>query len=129
MTFPVSIKGVFFDPSGKVVLLMNERNEWELPGGRIEVGESPVNCVEREVREELLIDVKAKILLDAYLFEVVPSKHVFIVTYGCELCGPFAPRISAEHTHFELFVPELLPRNLPEGYRRSIATSHSTLTA
>ena len=38
--FTVSIKGVFATPSGEVVLLMNERDEWELPGGRIEIGES-----------------------------------------------------------------------------------------
>ena len=37
--FPVSIKGVLYD-GGKIVLLENERNEWELPGGRLEPGET-----------------------------------------------------------------------------------------
>ena len=34
MHFPVSIKGVLVE-AGRVVLLENERDEWELPGGRL----------------------------------------------------------------------------------------------
>jgi 8-oxo-dGTP pyrophosphatase MutT (NUDIX family) len=48
--FPVSVKGVLLGEEG-VVLLENERREWELPGGRLEVGESPEECVVREIRE------------------------------------------------------------------------------
>lgn len=92
--FTVSIKGVFCTASGEVVLLMNERDEWELPGGRIEIGESPRQCVEREIREELDVAVSAGELLDSYLFEVVPGKHVFIETYACLLTGDFIPSIS-----------------------------------
>jgi 8-oxo-dGTP pyrophosphatase MutT (NUDIX family) len=40
MNFPVSIKGVLVE-AGRVVLLENERDEWELPGGRLEPGEPP----------------------------------------------------------------------------------------
>lgn len=119
--FTVSIKCVLAAPSGEVVLLMNERDEWELPGGRIELGESGPQCVEREVREELALEVKAGALLDAYLFEVVPGKHVFIVTYAATLAGPFAPVISHEHKRLGLFAPDALPSRLPQGYRASIA--------
>jgi 8-oxo-dGTP pyrophosphatase MutT (NUDIX family) len=34
--WPVSIKGVACDTEGRVLLLKNERAEWELPGGRLE---------------------------------------------------------------------------------------------
>lgn len=37
-TWPVSVKGVALDASGRVALLKNERREWELPGGRLEIG-------------------------------------------------------------------------------------------
>jgi hypothetical protein len=37
--FSISIKGVVVR-DGKVLALRNEREEWELPGGRIEVGEN-----------------------------------------------------------------------------------------
>ncbi|WP_447529387.1 NUDIX hydrolase [Vreelandella sp. TE19] len=118
--FPVSIKGVLLLPSSEVVLALNDRNEWELPGGRIEVGESSSGCMEREFKEELDVEVAAQGIIDSYLFEVIPGKHVFIVTYGCRLVGGFAPKVSHEHSRIETFPVDALPANLPPGYARSI---------
>jgi len=119
--FTVSIKGVFVTPSKEIVLLMNERDEWELPGGRIELGETPESCVEREINEELGLTVLVEQLLDTYLFKVIPCKYVFIVTYRCTLKSPFIPRISNEHKKIGSFPVDRLPQNLPQGYRSSIA--------
>jgi NUDIX domain len=47
--FPVSVKGVAVQGGG-VLLLENERNEWELPGGKLELREEPADCVVREIR-------------------------------------------------------------------------------
>ena len=52
MRFPVSVKGVLLEDD-RVVLLLNDRDEWELPGGRLERGEDPIACLERELAEEL----------------------------------------------------------------------------
>ena len=52
MALPVSVKGVLLQGS-HVVLLENERGEWELPGGRPEPGESPEAGLIREMAEEL----------------------------------------------------------------------------
>lgn len=125
MNYPVSVKGVLAAPSGAIVLLKNERGEWELPGGRIELGESAPACLAREIDEELGLQVTVGAPLDSYLFEVIPGKHVFIVTYACTLSGPYIPVISDEHTHVALFAPGALPDRLPQGYRDSIAAFHS----
>jgi len=122
--FVVSVKGVLAAPSGEVVLLMNERDEWELPGGRIEMGESSTECLAREIREELSLDVAVGAPLDTYLFEVIPGKHVFIATYACTLQGAFDAVISHEHKRIGLFAPDALPERLPPGYRASIAAWH-----
>lgn len=118
--YSVSIKGVLRAPGGEVVLLMNERGEWELPGGRIEPGETPAECLVREIKEELDLDVTVGALIDTYLFEVIPGKHVFIVTYHSALAGTFNPSISDEHSRLGLFRPDALPDNLPRGYRQSV---------
>ena len=52
MNFPVSIKGVLVE-AGRVVLLENERNEWELPGGRLEPGEAPETFVTKAIPTSL----------------------------------------------------------------------------
>ena len=122
--FPVSIKGVVF-VGNRVVLLKNEREEWELPGGRLEAGESPMVCVVREIREELAIDVTTDELLDCWLYEVLPGREVVIVTYGCRYDGGGSVRMSHEHSAVGLFdVAEIDSLKMPEGYRRSIRDWH-----
>jgi ADP-ribose pyrophosphatase YjhB (NUDIX family) len=123
--YPVSIKGVLFEPNGAVVLALNDRDEWELPGGRLEIGESPEECLVREFQEELSVAVRVDRLLDTYLFEVIPGKHVFIVTYACSLDGPYVPALSDEHCKIESFDAASLPVNLPSGYRKSIESRHT----
>lgn len=55
------------------------------------------------------------------LFEVIPSKHVFIVTYGCRLRRQFEPALSTEHTAFGVHALDALDAlPLPPGYKRSI---------
>lgn len=39
------------------------KKDWDLPGGIVDPDESPADCVEREVREELGLDVSVKGLL------------------------------------------------------------------
>ena len=62
-TYPVSIKGVLRAPTGDIVLLLNEREEWELPGGRIELGETSTECLVREIAEELNLRVEVGALI------------------------------------------------------------------
>ena len=105
------------------MLVKNPRNEWELPGGRSEHGESHSQTLAREFSEELSVAVAIADPIDSYLFEVIPGRHVFIVTYGCTLAGDFKPEISHEHTEHSLWPVERLSEiNLPLGYRRSIET-------
>ena len=122
MASPVSVKGVLL-VDGAVVLVRNERDEWELPGGRMDPGETHAQTLAREFEEELSISVEAQEIIDSYEFEVIPSRTVSIVTYGCRLRGEFKPVLSSEHTAFGLHALADLERiALPAGYARSIRT-------
>lgn len=68
-------------------MLRNERAEWELPGGRLEGGEKPRECVAREILEELNLVARVGPLLDAWVYEPVPDRSVFILAYGCVAQG------------------------------------------
>ena len=120
--FPVSVKGVA-EQGGKVLLLRNERDEWELPGGKLEIGEDPADCVVREIGEESGWQVAAGPLLDCWQYEVLAGRPVLIVTYGCHVQSAGLPVVSHEHKQAGLFGPdEVLGLVMPEGYKRSIAT-------
>lgn len=118
--WPVSVKGVLFI-GREVVLLQNERDEWELPGGRLEAGEEPGPCVVREISEELGIDVELGDLLDCWRYPVLPGKEVLIVTFGVQPLSSADLRLSHEHKALGCFpVAEIERLPMPEGYRRSI---------
>src|SRR5438876_4278929 len=94
--FPVSVKGVIYH-NGTVVLLKNERDEWELPGGKLELGEPPEVCVVREIEEELGLIAQTGPLLDAWIYHIFEGVDVLILTYGCST-PPFSEIMhSPEH--------------------------------
>jgi RimJ/RimL family protein N-acetyltransferase/8-oxo-dGTP pyrophosphatase MutT (NUDIX family) len=52
------------DPGGRVLLCqLTYKRDWDLPGGVVEVGESPRLAVQREVEEELGLDIEPGELL------------------------------------------------------------------
>jgi 8-oxo-dGTP pyrophosphatase MutT (NUDIX family) len=118
--FPVSIKGVCVR-GDHVLLLRNERDEWELPGGKLELGEDPAVCVGREINEETGWTVQVGPILDSWQYHIRDGVDVLIVTYGC-LTGDDSPvTISSEHKEAGLFTrDQIADLPMPNGYRRSI---------
>ncbi|MCM0018864.1 MAG: NUDIX domain-containing protein [Tagaea sp.] len=118
--FPVAIKGVV-TVDGRVCLLFNERDEWELPGGKLEPGEDPQACLAREIDEELGLRATVGRILDSWLYRIRPGIEVVIVTYACDAPSGVVPRLSHEHKKLGLFAPgEVDALNMPEGYKASI---------
>jgi 8-oxo-dGTP pyrophosphatase MutT (NUDIX family) len=57
---------LLFDDAGRVMLVEPVyKDYWDIPGGYVETGETPVQACVREVREELSIDVAVGRLLVA----------------------------------------------------------------
>jgi 8-oxo-dGTP pyrophosphatase MutT (NUDIX family) len=120
--FPVSVKGILFWDS-RVPLLLNERDEWELPGGRLEISDaSPEACVCRELKEELACDVQVKCLVDCWIYKVLANRYVVIVTYLCGTSQPLESLgLSDEHKELGVFeMSSLSDLNIAPGYLRSI---------
>ena len=58
------------------------KDGWEFPGGKLEPGETPQQCIEREIREALATEVKAEKILGVVDYDY-PTFHL---TMHCILC-------------------------------------------
>lgn len=86
------------------------------------MGEQPEQCLAREVREELSLDIQVGEILAAWLFEVISGRHVFVVAYRCsERSEDVTPRLTNEHIDVGWFKTSELDRiRLPQGYAHAV---------
>lgn len=118
---PISVKAVIIW-RGKIPLLKNERDEWELPGGKLEVGEPPSECLRREIEEELGWSTSVQDPFYAWVYEIRPDRHVFVLTYLARYDGTSEPVYSNEHKTLILVDPkDIRQLKMPEDYKIAIA--------
>jgi len=127
--FPVSVKGVVIR-GGKVILLRNERDEWELPGGKLELSESPERCLTREMAEELRLEIVPESILNSWIYTIVPGVSVLILAYGCLESSRGEAVLSDEHKELRWFpLADVDALRMPEGYKASIRAWSARLQA
>lgn len=89
-------KGILFNNENKILIdnrkeegLEGANGKWEVPGGKIEFGESPEDAVKRELLEETGYNVKVKDIVpytNVSLWEYSDyMQHTVIFFYICEL--------------------------------------------
>jgi len=124
---PISVKGIVFE-NRSVWLRKNERNEWELPGGKLDKGEQPEETVVRELKEELGFQTKVSDIIQAYLYTIKVSKDesagVLVISYLCKLLkkiGNFETQGEAGKAEFKKFpVSKISKLKMPRFYKEAI---------
>ncbi len=108
----IDLRGVVIQ-DGKV-LLVRERSDggWTLPGGWADVGDSPSEAIEREIREESGYEAKAVKLLALYDrnkhgHTPIPY-HAYKAFFRCEIVGG-SPALSSETDGVDFFASDELP--------------------
>jgi 8-oxo-dGTP pyrophosphatase MutT (NUDIX family) len=123
LRLPISVNGVVLQ-GDRVLLLKNERDEWELPDGKLELGESPEECVRREIDEEVGWQTVPGRLLNAWVYEIRSDRLVSVICYGCRPSHSAATQdvvVSHEHREARMFpTDEVAALNMPAGYKAAI---------
>ena len=71
---PIKVTAAVIERGGKVLIARRKKGDrfeglWEFPGGKIEAGESPEECLRRELLEELGVEIEAPEFMCSVLFE------------------------------------------------------------
>jgi 8-oxo-dGTP diphosphatase len=80
--------------------------KWEFPGGKVEAEEDPRDCLVREVKEELGIEIRAGQIVET-VFHRYPDRSVLLLFYRCTLLN--GEPIAIECANFEWAEPAALP--------------------
>lgn len=75
-------------------------NLLEFPGGKVNENESPENCLEREILEELVIKIKVKNLFgrEDYIYENGP--HIDLIGFYCDYISGKIQHIGIQNHHW-----------------------------
>ncbi len=134
--FHLGIKVLLRDNEGKVLLLERQQGAcWDLPGGRLQKGETVLETLQREVEEETgLKGLDGASPIDMILTNIrIPTSGgevgLILSIYHCDISPSFTPRLSAEHTNFGWFsfyeMAQLLKDRYPEAFIEKMVQMNS----
>ena len=86
---PVVVAAGVVSVDGKILVTRRKagthlERRWEFPGGKLEPGEAPQECLVREFREELDVEIEAGQILEV-IFHRYPERNVLLLIYACKL--------------------------------------------
>ena len=125
MVIRPGVSAIILTPEGVLLQRRSDNGFWGLPGGSVEPGESVVEAVIREVREETGLEVRPGRLIGVYsspaLHQIVTYPdgnviHYVSSSFECELLGGTLA-INDESLELRWFPPDALPDDLMPVHR------------
>lgn len=125
---PITVgDGAVIDENGRILLIQRADNgKWAMPGGALEVGETPAAGVVREIHEETGVEAAPVALVgihDSRLCGTPTRHHLYHLLFLCRplhIGDPQAASHKAEVLAAAWFSEDNLPQDLDEGHKTRI---------
>jgi len=105
------VTAAVIEKDGKILIAQRKQGgalagKWEFPGGKIEPGETPEQCLRRELAEEFSVDTRIGAFVCSSKFEYEHLQIELLVYKAEHLSGEFKLN---DHDRIEWVVPADLP--------------------
>lgn len=118
----LGVRGAVFDEAGRALLIRHTYVKgWHLPGGGVEVGETALDALTRELREEANIELTAPPLLRGICFNTRSSRRDHVLVYEIRAFRQSAPKDpDREIAEAAFFSVQALPDGVTDSTRARI---------
>lgn len=115
----LGVRAIATDAERRVLLVKHTYVAgWHLPGGGVESGETVLEALAKELREEANAEFGAAPLLQSVHFNNKVTRRDHVVVYRCDNVRQFAPK----RRDYEIVAAEFFPLDaLPDGITKSTA--------
>jgi 8-oxo-dGTP pyrophosphatase MutT (NUDIX family) len=119
----LGVRGLVIDGAGRIFLVKHSYVAgWHLPGGGVEVGETLMSALTRELREEGNIELSEQPSLFAVYFNRRASRRDHVALYVVRSFHQSAPpQPNSEIVAHGFFAPNALPQDTARATRARIA--------
>ncbi|MBR9692147.1 NUDIX hydrolase [Candidatus Woesearchaeota archaeon] len=110
---------------GKLLVLKRRPNDvqkpsiWEIPGGRLEPGEDPIEGIKRETKEETGLDIEVHHPINIRHFERDDKQTITMLIFLCKAKDTNV-KLSEEHTDFEWVPIENCKEKLTDFFHKEV---------
>ncbi len=115
----------FIVKDGKLLMLKRRANDphkpgaWDIPGGRLELGEDPYEGLKREMKEETGANVEIIMPLSVHHFVRDDGQKITLTIYWCKLVSDKIV-LSEEHQEYKWFDLATESLNMPKFFETPI---------
>lgn len=121
---------------GEILLVRHIENQWGIPGGHMELGESAEECAKREIEEEIGLKLNKLALFGVFsgkeLFTKLRNGHEYYNVVIGYICTDFEGQLQPdgdEVLEARFFRPDRLPDNTDPYIRNKIMENTGRITA
>lgn len=108
----VTVGALIYNPAGEVLMIRTHKwsNLWGIPGGKVRFGESCLDALRREIKEETELDVdqpKFVLVQDCiHSREFYRDAHFVLLNYTCQTTADRPVRLNEEAQEFRWVAPQ-----------------------